>query len=124
TVTMRTEVTRPADGALILSGKALVMAPRLRFDRDDIEVPGLIVQRHRHFEALLERARPLPPMRTAVVAPEDERSLSGALLAWREGLITPTLIGDPALIAAAAGDESLAGIEIIDEPDHLKAAAR
>ncbi|SHL94578.1 phosphate butyryltransferase [Paracoccus solventivorans] len=123
-VTMAIRVTRPADGALILSGEALVSAPRVRFARDDIEIPGLIVQRHRHFEALLERARPLPPMRTAVVAPEDDRSLSGALLAWREGLITPILIGDKALIAAAAGEGSLAGIEIIDEPDHLKAAAR
>lgn len=124
TVTMKAEVTRPADGGLILTGEAVVIAPRHKFDRDDIEVPGLIVQRHRHFKALLDRARSLPSIIAAVVAPEEEKSLGGALLAMREGLIVPILIGDARKIAAAANGESLDGIEIIDEPDPEKAAAR
>jgi acyl dehydratase len=57
-VRLETRVTRVADAALIVSGEAVVRAPTRRFDRSDVEMPGLIVQRHRHFEALLERARP------------------------------------------------------------------
>lgn len=124
TVSLETRITRPADDALILSGTARVKAPTRKYDRDDIEVPGLVVQRHRHFEALVDRARHLPDLRTAVVAPEEEKSLGGALLAMREGLIVPILIGDPARIRAAAGNASLDGIEIIDCPDHAEAAAR
>lgn len=123
-VTLATRITRPADEAVIVKGEAVVTAPTRKYDRDDIEVPGLIVQRHRHFEALLDRARALPDLRTAVVAPEEEKSLGGALLAMREKLIVPILIGDPARIRAAAGDESLEGVEIIDCPDHAEAAAR
>ena len=92
-VRLSTTITRATDGALILSGEAEVTAPTQKFDRDDIEVPGLIVQRHRHFEALLERAKPLPALPTAVVCPDDANSLGGALLAMREGIITPILIG-------------------------------
>lgn len=125
-VRLDTRVTRPADGALILTGTATVQAPTRKFDRDDISVPGLIVQRHRHFEALLARARPLPALPTAVVAPEEEKSLGGALLAARDSIIVPILIGDARRIEAAAEalGESLAGVEIIDEPHHETAAAR
>lgn len=42
-----TEVRRIADDEPMVSGEARVRAPRQKFDRDDIEVPGLIVQRHR-----------------------------------------------------------------------------
>lgn len=123
-VTLHVAVTRPADGAQIISGTAVVIAPDRPYTSNDIEVPGLIVQRHRHFDALLDLARPLPALVTAVVAPEEEKSLMGALLAMRESLIVPILIGDPAKIRTAAGDASLEGVEIIDEPDHARAAAR
>ncbi|MFD1808263.1 bifunctional enoyl-CoA hydratase/phosphate acetyltransferase [Gemmobacter lanyuensis] len=82
------------------------------------------MQRHRHFEAMLDRARILPALPTAVVCPEDDKALEGALLAQREGLITPILIGDAAGIAAAAAriGADLTGIEILDTPRHEAAA--
>ncbi|MDP2803807.1 MAG: bifunctional enoyl-CoA hydratase/phosphate acetyltransferase [Phreatobacter sp.] len=125
-VRLSTSVTRIADGALILSGEATVQAPTEKFDRDDIDVPGLIVQRHRHFEALLERARPLPALATAIVCPDDENSLGGALLAAKEGIITPILIGQATAIAAAAAASGadLSGIEIIDVDGDVAAAAK
>jgi phosphate butyryltransferase len=124
TVTLSTEVRRPADGALILNGVAKVQAPHSKFARDDVDVPGLVVRRHRHFEELLARARPLPALRTAVVAPEDEHALGGALLAARETIITPLLVGDPGRIrsAAAALGADLSGIEIVEAATHDKAA--
>ncbi|SIS55075.1 bifunctional enoyl-CoA hydratase/phosphate acetyltransferase [Phaeovulum vinaykumarii] len=125
TVRMATEVTRVGDGAPILRGEAVVEAPQTRFECADVELPGLIVERHRHFEALLARARPLPHMPTAVVCPDDTNSLEGALLAAREGLITPILIGRAAAIRAAAETcgADLSGAEILDVPGPDDAAA-
>lgn len=122
-VTLDTSVHRTSDDAPILAGTARVDAPTKRFAMDDVEVPGLVVQRHRHFEALLERARPLPPLTTAIVCPEEEKSLGGALLAAEAGILTPILIGDPAKIRAAT-ERSLEGIEILDIPDHDAAARK
>ncbi|WP_126975653.1 bifunctional enoyl-CoA hydratase/phosphate acetyltransferase [Frigidibacter oleivorans] len=125
-VRLATSVHRVADGAAIVTGEAEVLAPTVKFDRSDIEVPGLVVQRHRHFEALLDRARPLPALPTAVVCPDDPNSLGGAMLAAREGIITPILIGREEAIRAAAAAEALdlAGIEVIDIAGDAAAAAR
>lgn len=125
-VRLHTEVTRPADAALILSGEALVQAPTVKFDRDNLHIPGLIVQRHRHFDALIARARPLPPLITAVVCPDDANSLGGALLAAEQGIITPILLGRAAAIRAAAIDlgADLSRFDIIDVTgDDIAAAA-
>ncbi|RMX07590.1 bifunctional enoyl-CoA hydratase/phosphate acetyltransferase [Corticibacter populi] len=116
TVRLETRATRLGDNAPILSGIAEVIAPAQKFDRDDIEVPGLLVQRHRHFEALVERTRQLPAVPVAVVCPDDANSLGGALLAAREGLILPILVGNAAAIHAAADamGADLAGLEVIN----------
>jgi phosphotransacetylase/acyl dehydratase len=125
-VRLKTEVRRVSDHALILSGEAEVLAPTEKFDRDDVEVPGLLVQRHRHFEALLERSRPLPSLPTAVVCPDEAKSLGGALLALKESIITPVLVGNAAAIHAAAAEigADLTGIEIIDVAGDAAAAER
>ena len=122
-VRLRTEVTH-ADGRQILTGEAEVIAPVEKFDREDVEVPGLVVQRHRHFEALLERARPLPALPTAVVCPNEAKSLGGALLAAREGVISPILIGEAEAIRGAADEigADLGGIEVIDVAGDAAAA--
>jgi phosphate butyryltransferase len=123
-VRLATEVRRIADDALVLAGEAVVEAPRRSLVFEDIEVPGLVVQRHRHFEALLRRAEPLPALLTAVVCPEDEAALEGALRAARHTIITPLLVGDPGRIraTAAAIGADLAGIEIVAAPGHAAAA--
>lgn len=123
-IRLSTEVRRMTDDALLLSGEAEVLAPTERFESDDIEVPGLIVQRHRHFEAILERARPLAALPTAVVCPDDQNSLGGALLAARESIIHPILVGSEAAIrkAAAEIEADLTGIEVIDVAGDAEAA--
>ena len=126
TVRLSTTVTRPQDAAMILTGEAEVQAPRVKFDRDNLDVPGLIVQRHRHFEALIDRARPLPALPTAVVCPDDANALGGALLAAAQSIITPILVGHAAAIHAAAKEigADLSAFEIIDVPgDDVAAAA-
>jgi phosphate butyryltransferase len=124
TVRLATSVERPADGATLVRGEAVVEAPRTKARFDDVDIPGLVVQRHRHFDALLEKAEPLPAIPVAVVAPEEPNSLGGALLAMRHTLITPILVGAKAKIEAAADliGASLADVEIIDIADHVAAA--
>ncbi|GAB1361320.1 bifunctional enoyl-CoA hydratase/phosphate acetyltransferase [Rhodobacter sp.] len=124
-VVLLTEITRPADSTLIVSGEAVVIAPQVKFDRDDIEVPGLVVQRHRHFDALINRVKDLPPLPVAVVCPDDPNSLGGAVLGAKEGVIVPILIGDAAAIRAAAGTMAadISGFEIIDVTAGDQAAA-
>jgi phosphate butyryltransferase len=123
-VRLSTRVTRASDGALVLDGEAEVAAPREKRVFDNFDMPGLVVQRHRHFEALLDLARPLPPLVTAVVAPEEANSLGGAVKAALESIITPILIGDPVKIATAAREigADLSPFEVIGEPDHGLAA--
>ena len=81
---------------------------------------------HSGFQRLLEMAKPLPPVRMAVAAPEDANSLGGALLAAREGLIEPILVGDEGKIRAAAeGFGRTVEHEIVHvDGDHRAAAAR
>lgn len=114
------------DGRVIVDGVAEVIAPEksVTFDRNDI--PGLTVQSHVHFDRLLELAEPLPPIPTAVVAPEEPDALAGALLAAQHTLIDPVLIGDRAKIAAAAeeGGLDVNRYRILDVPDHKAAAER
>lgn len=79
---------------------------------------------HVHFDRLLKLAEPLAPMPTAVVAPENENALGGALLGMDHTLITPILVGDVQKIkgAASALGRDLESIEIIDVKDHVEAA--
>jgi phosphate acetyltransferase len=63
-------------------------------------------RRHEKYDRLIERAKKLPPVSTAVAHPCDESSLQGAVEAARLGLIVPLLVGPKARVrdtAARAG---------------------
>lgn len=112
-------------GATILTGEAVVIAPTDLRSYDLHNIPGLRVQSHVHFDRLLEQAEPLPPIATAVVAPEEANSLGGAILGAEHTLIRPILIGSLAKIQAAAEEigADLSDYQIIDQPSHAEAAA-
>ena len=78
-----------------------------------------------YFDEILAMAATLPALKTAVAAPEEPNALAGALVARQRGLIDPILVGDAAKIRAAADTlgEAIDGIELLDEPNHSKAAA-
>lgn len=124
TVSLATEVRRLEDGVVIVSGEARVVAPKKRIRYEELEVPGLVVQRHRHFEKLLRVAEPLPALTTAVVCPEADHALEGALIAAEHSILTPVLIGDPDKIAKAAKEigKSLDAYEILPALSHPLAA--
>ncbi|WP_323784739.1 bifunctional enoyl-CoA hydratase/phosphate acetyltransferase [Thalassovita sp.] len=123
-VVMDTRVERISNGDVLVSGSARVEAPDHKLHYDSHDLPGLIVQRHRHFEKLLAQAEPLAALKTAVTCPDDVNSLGGALLAHRHTLIDPILVGDDEKIRAVAAElgYSLDGIEIINEPTPRNAA--
>jgi phosphate butyryltransferase len=110
----------------VAMGEACVIAPDAARSFDGADMPGLTVQRHVHFDALLARAEPLPPMPTVVVCPEAPDALMGAILGRDHTLIDPIFVGAAALIhdAAAQAGADITGIEIIDIPDHRAAALR
>ncbi|SLN37219.1 bifunctional enoyl-CoA hydratase/phosphate acetyltransferase [Roseisalinus antarcticus] len=115
-----------ADGTTLASGEAKVTAPVAPQSFSAEDVPGLTVRSHVHFDRLIARAEHLPPIPTAVVAPESPEAIAGALLGRDHTLITPILVGNAALIETAAHEAgvSIAGLELIDEPDHDRAARR
>jgi phosphotransacetylase len=73
---------------------------------------------------LLERAKRLPRVVTAVVNPVNQLSLSSAKLACDEGLIEPVLVGDPAHICQLAEeiDWDLHAVRLIPAADEAQSA--
>jgi phosphate acetyltransferase len=81
--------------------------------------------RHEKYQRLLERAKAVQPVVTAVAHPCDESSLSGAVDAAKLGLIKPILVGPKAKIQAVAKQFKLdiSGYELVDAPHSHAAAA-
>lgn len=123
-VDLDTQVFRLRDGAVIVQGKAQVQAPLAALSFDDADLPGLVVQTHRQFDALLKRAKALPALRTAVVWPDEVQALQGALLAQAHGLITPVLIGPTEQIGALATEigAKLGAVELVEASNERTAA--
>lgn len=113
-------------GAVIVRGRNEVQAPTQRIITPPAELPALLLDEHDHFENLIQRAAALGRLPTAVVCPDDANSLGGTMLSMQRGLIDPILIGSKARIEAMAAEAKLSieGLELIDEPDHKRAAAR
>ena len=78
----------------------------------------------RHHQELIERARGLTPIRTAVVHPVDTVSLQGAIEAAKEKLIVPVLVGPESKIRTAAEEARLdiSSYELVPT-EHSHAAA-
>jgi phosphate butyryltransferase len=114
-------------GDLIAEGVAEVLAPirKVRFEED--QLPKLLVAKHAHFDTLLHNAEAIEPLRTAVVAPEAEHALAGAMLAAKRGIIHPILVGNTDVIRQTAKSAhcDLGATEIVhaETPEEAAAAA-
>ena len=113
-------------GDVVCGGTAVVEAPIVTRIIEARDLPSVIVETTDHFGKLVALAAKLPPLKTAVVCPEDHNSLSGALLSARNGLIEPILVGDPARIQAAAKElgADISALTLVAIPDPHAAAAR
>jgi len=112
------------DGKEVLSGQATVIAPAEKLSLPRIPVPEVALRRNSRFDQLLEQAKALPALPTAVVHPCSPEAIAAAIEARAEGLIEPVLVGPPHKIAAAA---EKAGVSInglrIEATEHSHAAA-
>jgi phosphate acetyltransferase len=79
-----------------------------------------------HFQRLVERARNLPALPTAIVYPCDRDSLQIALSGQFAGYLAPVLVGPEARIADAAAQAGLdlARVTIVDTSDEPFVAAQ
>lgn len=81
---------------------------------------------HEKYRRLIDAAKALGPVATAVAHPCDESALAGAVDAAKMGLIRPILVGPKARIEATARQFELdiSGHELVDAPySHAAAAA-
>jgi phosphate acetyltransferase len=91
-------------GEIVVEGSAEVVAPAEKMTRPQ---PALLREKGAYHRMLIESARGLAPLRTAVVHPVDRNSLIGAIDAARARLIVPVLVGPEAKIRAVAAAESV-----------------
>jgi len=83
-------------------------------------------RRHEKYDELIARCRALAPVRTIVVHPCDETSLTGAVEAAAAGIIIPTLVGpEPRIRALAASLKlDLGKLAVVDQSHSHAAAAK
>jgi phosphate acetyltransferase len=82
--------------------------------------------RHEKYQRLIDAAKALQPVVTAVAHPCDESSLTGAIDAAKLGLIEPLLVGPQAKITQVAKmhDLDISRYQIFDTPHSHSAAAK
>jgi phosphotransacetylase/acyl dehydratase len=114
-----------SDGSVVAEGVAEINVPLVTMALPTRVLPTLILDDTDHFLPLIQCARSLGRMATAVVCPDDANSLNGALLAAREGLIDPIMIGhkDAILKAAEASGGDVSPYRFIEASTHEEAAA-
>ena len=111
-------------GDLLMSGTLEIVAP---LERTSYAGPNGKLHPHEkgsRTRRLMDMARSLPPLRTAVVHPVDDASIKGAAEAHAQGLIRAVLVGPEAKIrrAAEAAGVDLSGMELVPV-EHSHAAA-
>jgi phosphate acetyltransferase len=113
-------------GETVMTGVAEVFAPSEKLSLPKAVLPEVSVRRHDSYSYLLESARGLEPIPTAVIHPCDSKSLAGAIEAAQDNLIIPVLIGPEQRIRAVAEEQGidLANYRIIDVMHSHAAAAR
>ena len=125
-VTLACEV-RNQGGDAVLTGTAVVIAPRQRVRRAALHMPFMqMFDPQARLDALRASVSHLAAVACAVVHPCDLPSLRGAIDAAHLGLIVPTLIGPESRLRALAeeGGLDLHGIAIDAVPHSAAAAER
>ena len=111
-------------GEPVLAGKARVRAPETRISWSENAAPGVSLQRHDRFDAIVAEARSLPMVKTALVHPCSPEAIEAAVEIRDENLLDPILIGPEPKIRKAAEQAgiSIDGFEIL-HAEHSHAAA-
>lgn len=96
------------DKLAVVRGTAEILAPIDKIRRAKVHLPHItIADKEARYQALLGRAKGLPPIPVAVAHPCDAESLKGPVFAAEAGLIDPILVGPEAKIRAVAAENEL-----------------
>ena len=109
----------------ILTGTAIVIAPEKKIHFESPPLPEIRLHNHtNHHEKILQLAKPLAAIKTAVVHPTTPDALLGAIEAQKKGLIEPLLIAPVTKLQQLAKSlqVDLTNLECIDVK-HSHAAA-
>lgn len=104
------------EGEPVIEGQAQVIAPREKVRRPRAVLPDVHMhERGARYREIIARTRDLEPITVGVVHPCDPASISGALAAAAQGIITPVLIGPRHKIEAAALEAGLplTGVQVV-----------
>ncbi|HEY1895577.1 MAG TPA: bifunctional enoyl-CoA hydratase/phosphate acetyltransferase [Terracidiphilus sp.] len=115
------------NGVPIFNGTAQLIAPLQKLRWSTLPVPRLIVNNpYRRYQGLIARATSKPAVKTAIVWPNDEVSLGGALQAFKDKVIVPVLVGSEDQIRSLAKNLQLdlETVQVVDIPDSRSAALR
>lgn len=112
-------------GETVIDGLAVVEAPTEKVRIAGAFVPEAKVRRRSHvYEDIITQVKSMPAVSVAVCHPCDEISLTGALDAYQNGIITPVLVGPEDKIRETAEQfgQDLTGLRIINT-DHSHGSA-
>lgn len=105
------------DGKEVIKGVATVLAPTEKVKRSRVPLPKIEFKQGEspHHNRIIQMAKGLEPIITAVVHPVDKESLEGAIEAHRDKLIKAILVGPEEKIKNAAHDAkiNISGIPIV-----------
>ena len=115
------------EGLQVVRGTAEILAPTEKIEHmQEIHMPEVrIDDKHERYQHLLSRVKGLGPIPTAVAHPCDAESLKGPVIAFREGIIEPILVGPEAKIRSVAEENGLdlSGIRIVNAKHSHDSAA-
>ncbi len=114
-------------GEKILEGVAIVLPPKVKTEWTAKPLPEVQIKNgdHDYEQWLLNKAKALKPLKTAVVHPVDALSLQGAVEAAQAGIIEPVLVGpeDKIRDIAKAASIDIGKYKIFPTPHSHAAAA-
>jgi len=115
------------DGLQVVRGTAEVLAPTGKVEHlQQVHLPEIrIDDKYQRYQQLLSRTKGLEPIPTAVAHPCDKESLKGPVIAFREGIIEPILVGPEAKIRSVAEEHGIdiSGIRIVNAKHSHDSAA-
>ena len=115
-------------GKTVISGYAKVIAPTEKIKRQRVTLPEVEFKEEKAhwYQNLMAANKQYKPLVTAIVHPVDVLSLTGAISAAEDGLITPILIGPKQKIldAAKEADLDISDYEIVPTMHSTEAAEK
>lgn len=113
------------NGETVMTGSASVVAPVEKVSVPRTESPEIIVKTYNKYENFIEKCGELESPLAAICHPCDESSLRAAVVALKENLIVPVLVGPEERIRRLAEEYSLdiSGLKIMDTPHSHASAA-